>query len=128
MGRRRKGIDNLDETLSMENSKIQEELLKDIVDNQENMDEPSSNENNDLNNLSNENEIENMDNLVNTEISIGSKVRVKKDVAMDCFGKKIHAGVKNYSYTVKNIRPDKIACIECLTHVFNVKVNDLEIF
>lgn len=67
-----------------------------------------------------------MDEPVETEdiIKVGDRVKIN-NIGMDTVGRRIHLGVKNYVYTVKNIRPDGIACIECLTHVFNVKVSDL---
>lgn len=57
-------------------------------------------------------------------IKVGDRVKIN-NIGMDTVGRRIHLGVKNYVYTVKNIRPDGIACIECLTHIFNVKVSDL---
>ena len=73
MARGKKGVDNLNETLSTEKPEVQNELLKDLINennNEENQDNPGSNAN--------------------------------------------------------NVRPDGVACIECLTHVFNVKLADLE--
>ena len=57
-------------------------------------------------------------------INVGDRVKIN-NIGMDTVGRRIHLGVKNYVYTVKNVRPDGIACIECLTHIFNVKVSDL---
>lgn len=122
MARAKKGIQNLNETLSTENSEIQEELLKDLVDNQEIQVNPGSNENNELNNLSNENTEENKEELVNP----GDRVKIKGNTTTDCMGRRIHNGLRNYVYTVRTVRPDKIACVECLTHVFNIKLSDLE--
>ena len=127
MARRKKGLDNLDETLSMETPEVQNELLKDLInDNQDNEDNPGSNDNNELNNSSNENTENNMEEPVKTEFKIGDKVKVKNGTNTDVMGRRIHAGLQKYTYTIRNVRDDGIACIECLTHVFNVKLANLE--
>lgn len=125
MARRRKGIEELNETLSTENSKVQEELLKELVDNQENEDKQVSNENNDMNNLSNEPVENTVEEPGNTPIKAGDKVKIKRGTNTDTMGRRIHAGLQNYTYSVRSVRPDGIACVECLTHVFNVKLVDL---
>lgn len=126
MARGRKGIENLNETLSTENLEIQEELLKDLVDNQEKQVETGSNENNELNNLLNEPAEDIMEELGKTNFKNGDRVKVKKDINTDTMGRRIHNGLKNYTYTIRTIRPDGVACIACLTHIFNVKLTDLE--
>ena len=126
MARGRKGIENLNETLSTEKPEIQEELLKDLVDNKDNEDNPGSNENNELNNLSNEPAEENVDKPVDTDFKSGDRVKISRNTNTDIMGRRIHAGLKNYTYKIRSIRPDGIACIECLTHVFNVKLVNLE--
>ena len=125
MARGKKGVENLNETLSTENPEIQEELLKDLVDNKENEDNPGSNENNELNNLSNEPVEDNVEEPVDTDFKSGDKVKVNGNTNTDTMGRRIHNGLKNYVYTVRSVRPDGIACVECLTHVFNVKLVDL---
>lgn len=125
MARGKKGVENLNETLSTENPEIQEELLKDLVDNKENEDNPGSNENNELNNLSNEPAEENVEEPVNTDLKLGDRVKVNGSTNTDTMGRRIHNGLKNYVYTIRSVRPDGIACIECLTHVFHVKLTDL---
>lgn len=125
MARGKKGVENLNETLSTENQEIQEELLKDLVDNQENEDKPVSTENNNQDNLSNEPVEENVEEPVDTNIKPGDKVKVNGSTNTDTMGRRIHNGLKNYTYTVRSVRPDGIACIECLTHVFNVRLVDL---
>lgn len=126
MARGKRGIDNLKETLSTEKPEIQEELLKDLVDNVENEDKPVSNENIELNNLSNEPKNDNVEEPVNTDFKSGDRVKVKGSTNTDTMGRRIHNGLKNYTYTIKNIRPDGVACIECLTHIFYVKLADLD--
>lgn len=125
MARGKKGVENLNETLSAENPEIQEELLKDLVDNKENEDKPVSNENNEMNNLSNETVEENVEEPVNTDFNVGDKVKVSGSTNTDTMGRRIHNGLKNYTYTIRSVRADGIACIECLTHVFHVKLVDL---
>lgn len=129
MARRKKGIDNLDETLSNENPEVQNELLKDLINNdnnEENQDNPGSNENDELNNLSNENAENNVEEPVETDFKSGDRVKVKRGTNTDIMGRRIHAGLQNYTYKIRSVRPDGVACIECLTHVFNVKLSDLE--
>lgn len=126
MARRKKGLDGLNETLSTENQEIQEELLKDLVNDQDNVDNPGSDENTEMNNQSNENTDKNVEQSVDTELKPGDRVKIKGDTTTDCMGRRIHNGLRNYLYTVRNVRPDKIACVECLTHVFNIKLTDLE--
>lgn len=125
MARRKKGIDALNETLSTENPEIQEELLKDLVDNKDNEDRQVSNENNDMNNLSNEPVEENVEEPGNIPIEAGDRVKINRGTNTDTMGRRIHNGLQNYTYTVRSVRPDGIACIECLTHVFNVKLTDI---
>lgn len=125
MARGKRGVDKLNETLSTENQEIQEELLKDLVDNQENKDEPVSNENNEMNNLSNEPVKDNVEEPGKTDIKSGDRVKIHGNTTTDTMGRRIHNGLRNYIYTVRSVRPDGIACVECLTHVFNVKLADL---
>ncbi len=125
MARGKKGIENLNETLSTEKPEIQEELLKDLVDNKENEDKPVSNENKDIDNLSNETVKENVEEPGKTGFKPGDKVKVNGSTNTDTMGRRIHNGLKNYTYTVRSVRPDGIACVECLTHVFHVKMADL---
>lgn len=125
MARGKKGIDNLNEQKPVENPEIKDELLN-TNNNQDNEDNPGLNENNELNNLSNEQKEENVEEPGKIDFTSGDKVKVKKGVNTDTMGRRIHAGLQNYTYTIRSIRPDGIACIECLTHVFNMKLSDLE--
>lgn len=127
MARGRKGVDNLNETLSTENPEVQNELLKDLTNNNEdNKDNPGSNESNELDNLSNENTENNVEEPVETDFKSGDKVKISRGTNTDTMGRRIHPGLQNYTYTIRSVRPDGVACIECLTHVFNVKLLDLE--
>ena len=58
-------------------------------------------------------------------INIGSKVKVKPELSNDIIGRRIHAGLKNYAYTVKAIRPDGYITIECMTYQFTVAKSDV---
>ena len=127
MAKRRINILESNETLSNETPEVQEKLLEEIIEpdnNQDNKDLPVSNENDEMNNLSNDTEKNNIEEHVD-EIKPGDRVKISKNVSTDTIGRRIHAGVKNYVYTVRSVRPDGIACVECLTHVFNVKIANL---
>lgn len=119
MGRRR--TLDVDETLSQETPEVQEELLNEIInpeDNQDNEVEPGENNENEMNNLSIEEES-------NTEIKPGDYVKLNEDVKFDVVGRRIHAGIRNYNYRVLSVRIDGMIIIECLTHCFTVKPNDV---
>lgn len=113
------------EHLSNENPDVQEKLLDELTnDTQDNQDTPGSNEPDEMNNLSNEEEKSNQEQPVDTDFQIGDRVKLGR-IKNDTMGRRIHNGIKNYVYTIRSIRPDGVACIECLTHVFNVKLKDL---
>ena len=118
---RRKTLD-VNETLSQENNKVQEELLEEIInpeDNQENQVEPGEEQKEEMNNLSIEEE--------KVEIfEPGEIVRLKPDVKFDLLGRRIHAGLKGYNYRILSIRVDGMLVIECLTHCFTVQPTDVD--
>lgn len=127
MGRRVNNVPDVDETLSQESPEVQEELLNEIIepeDNQDNQVEPAEEKAEEMNNLSNEPAEEKPVEPVDTDFNVGDRVKLG-DIKNDTLGRRIHNGIKNYVYTIRSIRPDGVACIECLTHVFNVKVSDL---
>ena len=79
--------------------------------------------------------VENKDNLSNepaeeiveepveetiNDIAKGDRVKIDPTLSNDMLGRRIHNGVKNYVYTVLNVRPDGFCSVECLTHVFCV--------
>lgn len=121
MARRR--VNLLEDNENLEN-------LEPVI-NQDNEDRPGSNENEQIDNLSIEQADEQQDEPskdIETEtvtLQIGDRVKIKPGVGNDTLGRRIHAGVQNYVYTIRSIRPDGVACIECLTHVFNVELTDL---
>lgn len=125
MGRR---VNNVpDEILSQESPEVQNELLNEIdeqKDTQENQVEQEGTETEEMNNLSNEPVEEQPVEPVDTDFKPGDRVKLG-DIKNDTLGRRIHNGIKNYVYTIRSIRPDGVACIECLTHVFNVKLSDL---
>lgn len=118
---RRKTLD-VNETLSQENDKVQEELLEEIInpeDNQENQVEPGKEQKEEMNNLSIEEEkVENFE--------PGEIVRLKPDVKFDLLGRRIHAGLKGYNYRILSVRVDGMLVIECLTHCFTVQPTDVD--
>lgn len=126
MARRKRGLD-LDETLSQENPEVQNKLLKDLTDNNQDNEDKQGNdivENQD--NLSIKETQNNVEEPVNADLKIGDRVKVNGSTNTDTMGRRIHNGLKNYVYTIRSIRPDGIACIECLTHVFHVKLVDID--
>ena len=118
---RRKTLD-VNETLSQETPKVQEELLEEIInpeDNQENQVEPGKEQKEEMNNLSIEEEkVENFE--------PGDTVRLKPDVKFDLLGRRIHAGLKGYNYRILSVRVDGMLVIECLTHCFTVQPTDVD--
>lgn len=118
---RRKTLD-VNETLSQEQPKVQEELLEEIInpeENQENQVEPGEEQKEEINNLSIEEES-------NPEIKPGDHVKLHSDVKFDLLGRRIHAGIRNYNYRVLSVRVDGMLVIECLTHCFTVQPTDVD--
>lgn len=130
MGRRKGNfVPEQAETLSQETPDVQEKLLNDIIDNdkdnQDNQDEPVSNKVLDTNNLSsNETEIKHVE-PAKTEFKAGDNVKLNKDIQFDMVGRRIHNGLKNYTYRVLSVRIDGMLIIECLTHCFTVSPKDV---
>ena len=60
-------------------------------------------------------------------LQIGSKVKINPAIGNDMVGRRIHNGIKNYVYTVKTVRDDGYCTIECLTYVFTLHKNDLNL-
>lgn len=102
-----------------ENIKEIEEKEKNIVI-QENQDEPVEEKTDKIDNLSIEEEKEII-------VNVGDKVKINPDVSNDMLGRRIHNGVKNYQYTIKNVRPDGYCTLECLTHVFTLNKNEFTV-
>lgn len=59
------------------------------------------------------------------EFKVGDNVKLKSDVKFDVQGRRIHNGLKNYKYRILSIRVDGMLIIECLTHCFTVKPDDV---
>ena len=55
------------------------------------------------------------------EIRVGDKVKIKPNVETDTLGRRIHNGIRNYTYNVLTVRPDGFISIECLTYAFLVR-------
>lgn len=123
MARRR--VNMLEDNENLSNENIETNI------NQENEDKPVSNENENMNNLSIEEKEEKQEEpkedvkIETVTLKPGDKVKIKEGVGNDTLGRRIHPGVQKYVYTIRSIRPDGVACIECLTHVFNVDLQDL---
>lgn len=123
MARRR--VNMLEDNENLSNENIETNI------NQENEDKPVLNENENMNNLSIEEKEEKQEEpkedvkIETVTLKPGDKVKIKENVGNDTLGRRIHPGVQKYVYTVRSIRPDGVACVECLTHVFNVDLQDL---
>lgn len=127
MGRRKGNfVPEQTETLSQETPEVQEKLLNDIIDNdKDNQDEPVSNKVLDTNNSSsNEIEIKHVE-PVKTEFKPGDNVKLNNDIKFDMVGRRIHNGLKNYTYRILSVRIDGMLIIECLTHCFTVSPKDV---
>ena len=113
-----------------DNEKLSNENIETNI-NQENEDKPVSNEQENMNNLSIEEKEEKHEEpkedvkIETVTLKPGDKVKIKEGVGNDTLGRRIHPGVQKYVYTIRSIRPDGVACVECLTHVFNVNLQDL---
>ena len=135
MGRRKKVIDN--ENLSKETEKVQETVLKDLMNEDVNnsveakVETMTSEKPIDLNEVKAEAEraeqarkkvVEKEIKEVKTnELKVGDKVKIKSNVETDMLGRRIHNGIRNYTYNVLAVRPDDFISIECLTYAFLVK-------
>ena len=53
------------------------------------------------------------------------RVKINPEIGNDILGRRIHNGIKNYLYTVKNVRADVYVTIECLTYIFTLPAKDL---
>lgn len=131
MSRRRTNtLSNTNENLSKETEEVQNELLEEIInpeDNQDNDVEPVLNENEETNNLSNEETEEKpVEPGDNNEFKPGDIVKIRKDVKFDIMGRRIHNGLKGYTYTILSVRIDGMLIVECLTHCFTLQPSDVE--
>lgn len=61
------------------------------------------------------------------KFEVGAKVKVHKDVGTDIIGRRIHNGIKNYTYTIKVVRPDGYITIECMAYQFTVAMKDVDL-
>lgn len=61
------------------------------------------------------------------ELKVKDRVKIKPEVSHDIVGRRIHNGIKNYLYTVKNVRKDGYVNVECLTYVFTLHSKDLDL-
>lgn len=141
MARKKKtAIDN--ETLSKETEQVQEAVLKDLVSEEDTPTEkniPDADnsvgaevetliveEPVDLNEVKAEAERVEAERrkaleAERKEIKVGDKVKIKPNVETDTLGRRIHNGIRNYTYNVLAVRPDGFISIECLTYAFLVR-------
>lgn len=118
----------VNETLSQETPEVQEAVLKDLVGETTVTDsEPVTV---DMSKEELPKEVQNMHVEVKEEkdegLKVGDRVKIKPEVGNDIVGRRIHNGIKNYLYTVKNVRDDGYVTIECLTYIFTLNKKDLE--
>lgn len=143
MARKKKtAIDN--ETLSKETEQVQEAVLKDLMSEDaineitpekaieaidegvEALSEPIVEEPVDLNEVKAEAERAEAERrkaleAERKEIKVGDRVKIKPNVETDTLGRRIHNGIRNYTYNVLAVRPDGFISIECLTYAFLVR-------
>lgn len=122
MARKRRVNQLSEETLSQETPEVKKELLKEIInpeDNQDNQVEPGEEQKEEMNNLSNEET-----NI--PEFKPGDRVKLKSNIKFDLLGRRIHNGLRGYQYKILSIRIDGMLVIECLTHCFTVKPTDVD--
>lgn len=103
----------VNETLSQETPEVQEKVLEDLLGNQVKevfVEEPVP-----------------VEPVEEDVLKSGDRVKIKPGVGSDIVGRRIHNGIKNYLYTVKNVRDDGYVNIECLTYVFTLHKKDLDI-
>jgi len=55
------------------------------------------------------------------QLKVGDIVKLKPNVETDTLGRRIHNGIRNYTYRVLAVRPDGFVSIECLTYAFLVR-------
>lgn len=61
------------------------------------------------------------------KFEVGAKVKIHKDVGTDIVGKRIHNGIKNYTYTIQAVRPDSFLTIGCMAYQFTVARKDVDL-
>ena len=125
MGRRRGNFvpeqkETKTETLSQETPEVKEKLIEEIFENtnvQDTVDETKKHGVKEI-------PIKKVE-PKKVEFNVGDNVKLKSDVKFDVQGRRIHNGLKNYNYRILSIRIDGMLIIECLTHCFTVKPDDV---
>lgn len=110
MARRNSNQENEQENTEMNNNELPEN--------------EKENTNTETENVSEEN-VETTETNNDTTFKVGDRVKVDKLLSSDILGRRIHNGLKNYVYTIKVVRPDGIAHIECMTYEFDVHTHNL---
>lgn len=118
MPRKKKTTDN--ETLSKEKPAVQDALLKDL------MGEDAINEVKVEKKAAEETRKKEVPKPKKDEFKVGDKVKIKPNVETDTLGRRIHNGIRNYTYRVLAVRPDGFISIECLTYAFLVRKDQVD--
>lgn len=108
------------ETLSSETPEVQEALLGEILDNETPaiVEDPEAGEI-EIKKVEIEKPVKDED------LKVGDKVKINKGVTVDTLGRRIHNGIRNYTYKVLNVRSDDYVSVECLTYAFLVHKTNL---
>lgn len=115
MGRRRSNfVPEHNETLSQETPKVQAKIINELFGKSEDVPDIK---------------VETVDTSelesTSVDFKVGDNVKLNKDVKFDLLGKRIHEGLRNYKYRILSVRVDGMLIIECLTHCFTVKPEDV---
>lgn len=118
MARRRTSIIK-DETLSQETPEVQEKVLDELLE------EPKKDVENKEINISNKKQKDNVVEPRDNVFNINDKVKINSNIENDIMGRRIHNGLKNYTYRVLSVRIDGMLIVECLTHCFTLRPEDV---
>lgn len=123
MPRKKKVTNN--ENLSKEKPEVQEALLKDLA-NEDSINKISEEVEKPIEGAETKRkkaaeEIKIKEAPKKDELKVGDKVKIKSNVETDTLGRRIHNGIRNYTYRVLAVRPDGFISIECLTYAFLVR-------
>lgn len=120
---RRKKITN-SETLSKESEKVQETLLKEIIF--EEPVDPNEIKESEKAEIKESEKAKIKESKKEDELKVGDRVKIKSHVETDTLGRRIHNGVRNYTYTILAIRPDNFVSVECLTYCFLLRKDQID--
>lgn len=99
------------EILSQETPEVQEKVLEDLLDNvqpkEEKIEQPKE------------------EKPRKYDFKQGDVVKINSNVENDIMGRRIHNGLKNYTYRILSVRVDGMLIVECLTHCFTLRPEDV---